>query len=74
MPVLDGRRESCIVQRQRALTAHFPSKQLLKFVFAQRSVCQYSMAEGNPAVQKQTAVTAHFPSELLLTFQVSRGK
>ena len=36
-------------QRQTAVTAFLKSKQLLLFVFARRSVCQYSMAEENPA-------------------------
>ena len=44
------------------------SKQLLLFVFAWRSVCQYSMAEENPAAQRQTAVTAYFTSKQLLLF------
>ena len=45
-------------QRQTAVTAYLKSKQLLPFVFAWLSVCQYSMAEENPAAQRQTAVTA----------------
>ena len=44
-------------QRQTTVTADFTSKQLLLFVFARWSVCQYSMAEENPASQRQTAVT-----------------
>ena len=43
-------------------------KQLLLFIFALWSLCQYSMAEENPAAQKQTAVTAHFSSQQLLLF------
>ena len=43
---------------QKAVTADFTSSQLLLFVFARRSVCQYWMAEDNPAAQRQTAVTA----------------
>ena len=42
-----------VAQRQTAVTAHFPSKQLLLFDFARRSVCQYSMAEENPAVHRK---------------------
>ena len=38
------------------------------FAFAWRSVCQYSMAEENPAAQRQTAVTACFTSKRLLLF------
>ena len=45
------------VHLQTAVTADFTSKQLLLFVFARRSVCQYSMAEENPAARRQTAVT-----------------
>ena len=36
------------------------------------SVCQYSMAEENPAAQRQTAVTAHILSEQLLLFVFAR--
>ena len=60
--------ENPAVQRQTAVTAYFTSKQLLLFVFARRSVSQYSMAEDNPAVQRQTAVTAHFTIKQLLLF------
>ena len=62
--------ENPAAQRQTAVTAYFSSKPLLLFVFARRSVCQYSMAEENPAAQRQTAVTAYFSSKplLLLTF------
>ena len=56
------------LQRQAAVTAHLKSKQLLLFVFARRSVCQYSMAEENPAAQRQTTVTAYFNSKHLLLF------
>ena len=45
------------MQRQTTVTEYFSSKQLLLFVFARRSVCQYWMAEDNPAAQRQTAVT-----------------
>ena len=50
------------------VTAHFTSKLLLLFVFARRSVCQYSMAEDNHSAQRQTAVTAYFTSKQLLLF------
>ena len=53
-------------QRQIAVAAYLKSKQLLLFVFALRSVCQYSMTEENPAAQRQTPVTAHFTSKQLL--------
>ena len=43
-----------VAQRQTAVTAYLKSKQLLLFIFALRSVCQYSMAEDNPADQRQT--------------------
>ena len=56
------------LQRQTAVTVYFSSKQLLLFVFARRSVCQYSMAEENPAALRQTAVTAYFLSKQLLLF------
>ena len=46
-------------QRQTAVAACFSIKQLLLFVFARWSVCQYSMAEDNPAALRQTAVTAY---------------
>ena len=59
-------------QKQSAVTVHFTSKQLLLFVFARRSVCQYSMAEENPAAQRQTAVTAYFLSKHLLLFVFAR--
>ena len=52
--------ENSAAERQRAVTAYFLSKQILLFVFARRSLCQYSMAEENPAAQRQTAVTAYF--------------
>ena len=52
--------ENPAAQRQTAVTAYFSSKQLLLFVFARRSVCQYSMAEENPAAQRQTAVAANY--------------
>ena len=54
------------MQRQTAVVVYFTSKQLLMFVFARRSVCQYSMAEENPAAQRQTAVTAYISSKQLL--------
>ena len=60
--------ENPAVQRLTTVTAYFSSVQLLPFVFAWRSACQYSMAEENPAVQRQTAVTAYFSSEQLLPF------
>ena len=60
--------ENLAAQRQTAVTANFSSQQLLVFVFAWRSVCQYSIAEENPAAQRQTAVTAHFSSKQLLLF------
>ena len=55
-------------QRQTAVTAYLKSKQLLLFVFARRSACQYSMAEDNPAAQRQTAVSAYLKSKQLLLF------
>ena len=45
------------LQRQSTVTSYLKIKQLLLFVFAGRSVCQYSIAEKNPASQRQTAVT-----------------
>ena len=60
------------IQRQISVTAYFTSKQLLLFVFVRRSVCQYSMAEENPAAQRQTAVTAYFTSGQLLLFVFAR--
>ena len=54
--------------RQRVGTAHMGSKQLLLLVFARRSVCQYLMAEENPAAQRQTALTAYLKSNQLLLF------
>ena len=45
------------MQRQTAVTAYLKYKQLLLFVFARRSACQYAMAEENPAAQRQTTVT-----------------
>ena len=57
-----------VCQRHTTVTAYFSSKQLLLFVFARRSVCQYSMAEENPAAQRQTAVTAYISSNQLLLF------
>ena len=74
MAVLDGRRESCscsavtavclckevlLQPRQTAVAGDLESQQLLLFVFARRSVWQYSMAEENPAAQRQTAVTSY---------------
>ena len=59
-------------QRQTAVTAHLRSGHLLLFVFARRSVCQYSMAEENPATQIQTAVTAYFQRKQLLLFVFAR--
>ena len=55
-------------QRQTAVTVYLKSKQLLLFVFAWLSVCQYSMAEENPAAQRQTAVTVYLKSKQLLLF------
>ena len=55
-------KENPAAQIQTAVTAYLESKQLLLFVFARRSVWQYSMAEGNPAAQRQTAVAAYFSS------------
>ena len=60
------------LQRQTAVTVYFTSKQLLLFVFAWRSVCQYSMAEENHAAQRQTAVTAYFTSKQLQLFVFAR--
>ena len=62
-----------MVQRQTAVIAYFSSKQLLLFVFAQQSLCQYSMAEDNPAVQRQAAVTAYFSGQQLLLFAFAQG-
>ena len=45
------------VQRQTAVTVYLSNKQLLMFVFARRSVCQYSMVKENSAAQRQTSVT-----------------
>ena len=59
-------------RRQTTVTAYFTSEQLLLFVFARRSVCQYSMAEENPAVQRQTAVTVYFTGKQLLLFDFAR--
>ena len=53
--------ENPAAQRQTAVTDYLKSKQLLLFVFARRSVCQYSM-------QMQTAVTAYFRGRQLLLF------
>ena len=62
-------RESCeCLQGQTAVAAYFPSKQLPLFVFARRTVWQYSMAEETPAAQRQTAVAFNFPSKQLLLF------
>ena len=58
--------------RQRVGTAHMGSKQLLLLVFARRSVCQYSMAEENPAAERQTAVTAYLKSKQSLLFVFAR--
>ena len=55
-----------IEQRQTAVSAYFKSKQLLLFVFAQRSVCKYSMAEENPGAQRQTTVITYLTGEQLL--------
>ena len=44
MPVLDGRRDHG-AQRQTSVTAYLNRKQLLPFVIAWLSLCQYSMAE-----------------------------
>ena len=60
--------ENPAAQRQTAVTAYLSSKRLPLFVFAWRSVCQYSMAEENPAAQRQTAVTAYFTGKQLLLF------
>ena len=56
----------CMKVRQAAVTIYLKSKHLLLFVITGSSVCQYSMAEENPAAQKQTAVTANFSSKQLL--------
>ena len=56
------------MQRQTAVTAYLKSEQLLLFVFARWSVCQYSMAEENLTAQRQTAVTAYLKSKQLLMF------
>ena len=53
-------------ETQTAITAYFTSRQILLFAFAWRSLCQYSMAEENPAAQRQTAVTAYLKSKQLL--------
>ena len=60
--------ENSAAQRQTALTADLKSKQLLLFVFARRSVCQYSMAEENSAARRQAAVIADLKSKQLLLF------
>ena len=60
--------ENPAAQRQTAVTAYLSSERLPLFVFAWRSVCQYSMAEENPAAQRQTAVTAYFTGKQLLLF------
>ena len=65
-------KEKPAAQRQTAVIDYLRGKQLLLFVFARRSVCQYSMAEENPASQRQTAVTAYFLSEQLLLFVFAR--
>ena len=62
--------DNSAAQRQTAVTAYF---QLLLFVFAWRSVCQYSMAEDKSAARRQTAVTCHFSSKQLLLFVFARG-
>ena len=56
------------VQTNSSNCLYLTSKQLLLFVFAWRSECQYSMAEKNHAAQWQTAVTAYFTSKQLLLF------
>ena len=53
---------------QTAVTAYLKGKQLMLFVFARRSLCQYSMAEENPAAQRQTAIAAYLKSMQLLLF------
>ena len=58
-------------QWKTAVAANLTSKQLLLFVFALRSVCQYSMAEENHAAQRQAAVTAYLKSKQLLLFNVT---
>ena len=55
-------------QRHTTVTAYLESKLLLLFAFDLQSVCQYSMAEENPAAQRQTTVAAHLESELLMLF------
>ena len=60
--------ENIAAQRQTAVAAYLKSKQLLLFVFAWRSVCQYSMVEENIAAQRQTAVAAYLQSQQLLLF------
>ena len=54
--------ENPATQRKTAVTAQS------KFVFARRSVCQYSMAEEKLAAQRQTAVKTYFASTQLLLF------
>ena len=60
------------MQRQTTVTAYFSSKQLLLCPFVSRSLCQYSMAEENPAAQRQTSVTVYLPSKQLLLFVFAR--
>ena len=59
------------MQRQTAVTTHLPNTQLMLFVFAQWSLCQYLIAEENFAAQRQTAVTAYLRKQLLV-FAYSR--
>ena len=58
--------------RQTAITAYCLSEQLLQFVVAWLSVCQYSMAEENPADQRQITITDYFSSEQLVQFAFAR--
>ena len=58
----------CVMQRETAVTTYLKSKQLLLLAFGLLSVCQYLMAEDNPAAQRQTAVAAHLKTKQLLLF------
>ena len=63
-----GLQQAQALQGHTAVTAHSMSEQSQLFVFARRSLCQYSMTEENHAVQRQTVVNAHVSSKQLLLF------
>ena len=71
MPVLDGRRESCSSQTNSS-NCLFYKLTVTAVCLCPAAVCQYSMAEENPAAQRQTAVTAYFTSKQLLLFLFPR--